>query len=129
MAMSVFRAAARSSSDSAFHSDSTDSAMRNRSFPKELLRQHHRAAARLLFRQLDAVAQLGIIGDGDRFAQRHVLVVRDEDGHSAAIPLEDGLAPGQLTLADELSCVRRKIEYLQPLWWLFHRRTIPAGMF
>src|SRR5688572_2016591 len=129
MAISPVRTECRSCSLSDSQSRITPSAMRMRSFPKEILRQHQRAAVHIFFGCSDALAKSRIIRDLDGLAQCQVLVVGQEDGNVATIALEERSPPGQLTLCDELPCPGRQVEHLQlVLAPLFHCRIVLSGM-
>src|SRR5688572_32494452 len=76
---SICRAISRSWSASAFHCASTDSTMRRRSFPKEILRKKERVAPDLIFRCSEHGPEIGIARDLDGLAHGEVLVEGDEN--------------------------------------------------
>jgi len=59
--------------------------------------------ADLVVSAVEASAKDRVSRDGDRLAQRHVFVVRNEDRHGTAVPLEERSLTGQLALADDLA--------------------------
>src|SRR5947209_7653662 len=87
---------------------------------KEVLRQHHRAALHFVFRRFDLTAKIGVVGDINRFAEREVLIVGNQDRDRPSIAREDRSFSADLALSDELTHVGGQIEELQSL---FHRRT------
>src|SRR5262249_55146073 len=101
----------RSSSESERQSLSTRSAKRKRSFHK-VFHQEHRAARHFLFRRRDLLAQRPVSRDLDRFAQREVFVIRDEDGYLAAVAREDGPLAGDLAVAHKVARLAGEIEDL-----------------
>src|SRR5204863_9115217 len=98
MISSAPRARSRASESRARHCGSTDSAIRRRSFHKEILRQEHRSALDLVFRLFQGASKRWIVGNVDGFAQRQILIVRDQDRDRAAVSGEERSFAGQLTL-------------------------------
>src|SRR5207247_3398446 len=116
IASSAFRTISRSASDSDCHSPSTDSAMRRRSFHKEVLRQEQRVAADLFVGGVDASSQLLIVGEIHGFAKGEVFVVRSENRYGAIAADEKRALTGQLALADEFPHRRGQVENLESLF-------------
>src|SRR5438094_5234146 len=120
MTSRVRRTAARSSSLSDFHWGRTLSAIRSRSFHKQILRQHHRSAFHLILGCLDLPAKIGVVRYVNRFAQREVFVMRNENRDGSSVAREHRSFSADLALSDELTHVGGQIEDLESL---FHRRT------
>src|SRR4051812_22720832 len=92
MSSSAATVAARSSGVSARQSSRTRSGKRRRSFHifQKIFHEHQLPPPDLLFSAREMLPQCHVARDLDRLAQREVLVMRDEDGHVAAVAGEDG---------------------------------------